>query len=69
MLFISVNPKYDQIKTRSLHFRFLPNTGMASETCGRVSVTRLWKTVNESSMVTPAGRTNTYELVNISHRL
>ena len=26
---------------------------MASDTCGRVSVTMLWKTVSESRMVTP----------------
>lgn len=32
----------------------LPSTGMASDTWGSVSVTRLWKTVRERRMVTPA---------------
>ncbi len=31
---------------------------MASETCGRVSVTILWNTVSESRMVTPAKKQN-----------
>ena len=31
----------------------LPNTGIASDTCGSVSATRLWNTVRESRMVTP----------------
>ena len=31
----------------------IPRRGMASDTCGRVSVTMLWKTVSESRMVTP----------------
>ena len=33
--------------------RHVPRRGMASDTCGRVSVTMLWKTVSESRMVTP----------------
>lgn len=32
----------------------LPKSGMASETWGRVSATKLRNTVNESKMVTPA---------------
>lgn len=32
---------------------FVPNTGIASDTCGRVSATKLWNTVNESRIVTP----------------
>ena len=31
----------------------LPNTGIASDTCGSVSATRLWNTVRDSRMVTP----------------
>ena len=31
----------------------LPSTGMASDTCGSVAVTKLWKTVRERRMVTP----------------
>ena len=31
----------------------VPSRGMASDTCGRVSVTMLWKTVSERRMVTP----------------
>lgn len=32
----------------------LPRTGIASDTWGSVSVTRLWKTVSDRRMVTPA---------------
>ena len=32
----------------------VPSIGIASLTCGRVSVTMLWNTVNERRMVTPA---------------
>ena len=34
-------------------YRLLPNSGMASETWGSVSATKLRNTVNESKMVTP----------------
>ena len=31
----------------------VPRSGIASDTCGRVSVTMLWKTVRERRIVTP----------------
>ena len=34
----------------------IPSSGMASDTCGSVSVTMLWKTVRESRIVTPKNR-------------
>lgn len=36
----------------------VPNRGIASETCGRVSATRLRNTVSESRIVTPAIKHN-----------
>ena len=36
---------------------------MASDTCGRVSVTMLWKTVSESRMVTPETTKRTLTLI------
>ena len=36
----------------------VPRRGMASDTCGSVSVTMLWKTVSESRMVTPETANN-----------
>jgi hypothetical protein len=33
----------------------VPSRGIASDTCGSVSVTMLWKTVSERRIVTPAG--------------
>ena len=39
-----------------LEIEIVPRRGIASETCGRVSVTILWKTVKERRIVTPENR-------------
>ena len=40
----------------ALRIEIVPRRGIASETCGRVSVTILWKTVSERRIVTPANQ-------------
>lgn len=50
--------KRDGAKRSGLGVDSVPNRGIASETCGRVSATRLRNTVSDRRIVTPAIKHN-----------
>lgn len=47
------NKKWGMGPVGGLAMDSVPNKGIASETCGRVSATKLRKTVSDSRIVTP----------------